>query len=86
MEEYKKCIWEIERTAEAWTQNKVQSPQGKSIKHKGTLFNCFENTDIANIMRAQNVTFLALSNKVASLHESVNAEKNNYSRYLKMYN
>lgn len=30
--EYKKCIWEIERTAEAWTQNKVQSPQGKQLK------------------------------------------------------
>ncbi|CEP17190.1 hypothetical protein [Parasitella parasitica] len=27
VEEYKRCIWEVERTAESWTQNKVQSPQ-----------------------------------------------------------
>jgi hypothetical protein len=29
LEEYKKCIWEIERTAESWTHSRVQSPQGK---------------------------------------------------------
>lgn len=68
VEEYKRCIWEVERTAESWTQNKVQSPQ-----------------DIADIMRNQNKAFLALSNKVASLHETVNAEKNYYYQYLKMY-
>lgn len=28
LEEYKRCIWEIERTAESWTHYKVQSPQG----------------------------------------------------------
>ncbi|KAG1109879.1 hypothetical protein G6F42_015510 [Rhizopus arrhizus] len=68
VEEYKRCIWEVERTAESWTQNKVQSPQ-----------------DIADIMRNQNRAFLALSNKVASLHETVNAEKSYYHQYLKMY-
>ncbi|KAF7729414.1 hypothetical protein EC973_004393 [Apophysomyces ossiformis] len=29
LEEYKRCIWEIERTAESWMQNKTQSPDGK---------------------------------------------------------
>jgi hypothetical protein len=29
LEEYKKCIWEIERTAESWSKNRAQSPQGK---------------------------------------------------------
>lgn len=69
LEEYKKCIWEIETTAESWAHNRVQSPQ-----------------DIADIMRAQNQAFLALSNKVAALHESVNVELNYYNQYLKMYN
>jgi len=41
--------------------------------------------DIADIMRNQNRAFLALSNKVASLHETVNAEKSYYHQYLKMY-
>ncbi|KAI7895665.1 uncharacterized protein EV154DRAFT_598958 [Mucor mucedo] len=68
LEEYKKCIWEIERTAESWSHNRVQSPQ-----------------DIADIMRAQNQAFLALSNKVAALHESVNVELHYYNQYLKMY-
>ncbi|KAG2205741.1 hypothetical protein INT46_001512 [Mucor plumbeus] len=68
VEEYKRCIWEVERTAESWTQNKVQSPQ-----------------DIADIMRNQNRAFIALSNKVASLHDAVNTEKNYYYQYLKMY-
>ncbi|RCH84840.1 hypothetical protein CU098_004944, partial [Rhizopus stolonifer] len=67
LEEYKRCIWEIERTAESWSQNKVQSPQ-----------------DIAHIMRAQNQAFLALSSKVAALHESVNREKNYFQQYLRM--
>lgn len=34
VEEYKRCIWEVERTAESWTQNKVQSPQGKSERER----------------------------------------------------
>lgn len=41
--------------------------------------------DIADIMRAQNQAFLALSNKVAALHESVNVELHYYNQYLKMY-
>lgn len=36
-------------------------------------------------MRTQNQAFLALSNKVAALHESVAMEQNNYNQYLKMY-
>ncbi|KAI8327333.1 hypothetical protein EDC96DRAFT_532101 [Choanephora cucurbitarum] len=66
LEEYKKYIWEIERTVESWSQNKVQSPQ-----------------DIAHIMRAQNQAFLALSNKVAALHENVHMEKNYYQQFLR---
>ncbi|KAI8979015.1 hypothetical protein BDB01DRAFT_259260 [Pilobolus umbonatus] len=68
LEEYKKCIWEIERTIESWTQNRRQSPQ-----------------DIAHIMYEQNQTFLALSNKVATLHEKVKVEKEYFGQYLKMY-
>ncbi|KAG2232398.1 hypothetical protein INT48_007302 [Thamnidium elegans] len=67
LEEYKKCIWEIERTAQSWAHNRMQSPQ-----------------DVADIMRAQNQAFLALSNKVAALHESVNVEMNYYNQYLRM--
>ncbi|GAA5799030.1 hypothetical protein HPULCUR_004439 [Helicostylum pulchrum] len=67
LEEYKKCIWEIERTAQSWIHNRVQSPQ-----------------DVADIMRAQNQAFLALSNKVAALHESVSVEMNYYNEYLRM--
>jgi hypothetical protein len=29
LEEYKKCIREIEFTTESWTKNRAQSPQGK---------------------------------------------------------
>ncbi|KAI9361015.1 hypothetical protein BD770DRAFT_383971 [Pilaira anomala] len=67
LEEYKKCIWEIERTAESWSHNRMQSPQ-----------------DVADIMRAQNQAFLALSSKVAALHENVNLELNHYNQYLRM--
>ncbi|GAA5811069.1 hypothetical protein MFLAVUS_004498 [Mucor flavus] len=67
LEEYKKCIWEIERTAQSWTHNRIQSPQ-----------------DVADIMRAQNQAFLALSNKVAALHESVSVEMKHYNQYLRM--
>lgn len=68
LEEYKKCIWEIERTAESWSKNRAQSPQ-----------------DIARIMHAQNQTFLALANKVASLHEAVEREKEYYKQYFKVH-
>ena len=34
LEEYKKYIWEIERTVESWSQNKVQSPQGKKKRNR----------------------------------------------------
>lgn len=88
VEEYKRCIWEVERTAESWTQNKVQSPQGKREAcrmDKGIDGLTAILVDIAVIMRNQNKAFLALSNKVASLHETVSAEKNYYYQYLKMY-
>jgi hypothetical protein len=47
--------------------------------------NSFLHLDIADIMRNQNRAFIALSNKVASLHDAVNTEKNYYYQYLKMY-
>ncbi|KAG1457899.1 hypothetical protein G6F46_006401 [Rhizopus delemar] len=68
VEEYKRTVWEIERTAESWTKNKAQSPQ-----------------DIARIMHDQNQTFLALANRVASLHECVEREKEFYKQYFKAY-
>ncbi|KAG0180501.1 hypothetical protein DFQ29_000590 [Apophysomyces sp. BC1021] len=68
VEEYKKCIWEIERTAESWMQNKAQSPD-----------------DIARIMRCQNQTFLALSGKVAILHEELQLFKKHYRQYVQMH-
>jgi hypothetical protein len=68
IEEYKRTVWEIERTAESWTKNKAQSPQ-----------------DIARIMHDQNQTFLALANRVASLHECVEREKEFYKQYFKAY-
>lgn len=36
VEEYKQCIWEIERIVDSWIKNKVQSPQGKLKKKKPT--------------------------------------------------
>jgi hypothetical protein len=37
--------------------------------------------DIARIMESQNQTFLAMTNKVAALHEKLNLEQDLYMQY-----
>ncbi|KAI9023769.1 hypothetical protein CLU79DRAFT_116763 [Phycomyces nitens] len=41
--------------------------------------------DIARIIKAQNQTFLALSSRVASLHENIEKQKAYYAQYQRLY-
>jgi hypothetical protein len=47
-------------------------------------FLLYNKIDIAHIMRTQNQSFLALSNKVAALHETIQNERDHYEQYTKL--